>query len=161
MNVHRKARHLLSGVILAIALPSNAQSPPVVGTANGLVQGVTLFFVAHLLLFLAALTAGLRVGIIYFLWIGIFNVMVIAQFWGFASDLCTPDQGKRLFPVIRWRQPGRMARLVRAGTVVRPVRPACSSAPASSRRVHPARRRDQSGRDTFVAPRRRPRTAGP
>ena len=39
MTVYGKARHLLSGVILAIALPSNAQSPPVVGTANGLVQG--------------------------------------------------------------------------------------------------------------------------
>jgi ATP:ADP antiporter, AAA family len=69
-----------------------------------LVQGVTLFFVAHLLLFLAALTAGLRVGIIYFLWIGIFNVMVIAQFWGFASDLythrcCTPVDGQSWTPV--------------------------------------------------------------
>jgi ATP:ADP antiporter, AAA family len=65
-----------------------------------LVQGVTLFFVAHLGLFLAALTAGLHVGIPYFLWIGIFNVVVIAQFWAFAADLYSQEQGKRLFPVI-------------------------------------------------------------
>jgi AAA family ATP:ADP antiporter len=40
------------------------------------------------------------VGIVYFLWVGIFNVMVIAQFWAFANDLYTQDQGKRLFPLI-------------------------------------------------------------
>ena len=36
----------------------------------------------------------------YFLWVGIFNVMVIAQFWAFAADLYTPRQGERLFPLI-------------------------------------------------------------
>jgi AAA family ATP:ADP antiporter len=37
---------------------------------------------------------------VYFLWVGIFNVMVIAQFWGFAADLYSEEQGKRLFPLI-------------------------------------------------------------
>ena len=84
-----------------------------------LVQGVTLFFVLHLALFLAALGAGLHVGIVYFLWIGIFNVMVIAQFWGFASDLYTQDQGKRLFPIIGiGASLGAWLGSLRAGTVV-------------------------------------------
>src|SRR6187549_583127 len=65
-----------------------------------LVRWVTLFFVANLALFLLALNAGLRIGIVYFLWVGIFNVMVIAQFWAFANDLYTEEQGKRLFPLI-------------------------------------------------------------
>jgi ATP:ADP antiporter, AAA family len=65
-----------------------------------LVKWVTLFFVANLVLFLFALGAGLKIGIVYFLWVGIFNVMVIAQFWAFANDLYTPEQGKRLFPLI-------------------------------------------------------------
>ena len=26
--------------------------------------------------------------------------MVIAQFWAFAADLYTPEQGKRIFPLI-------------------------------------------------------------
>jgi AAA family ATP:ADP antiporter len=65
-----------------------------------LVQWVTLFFVANLGLFILAVGAGLHVGIVYFLWVGIFNVMVIAQFWAFANDLYTQDQGKRLFPLI-------------------------------------------------------------
>jgi ATP:ADP antiporter, AAA family len=65
-----------------------------------LVQWVTLFFVSHLAIFLLALGAGLKIGIAYFLWVGIFNLMVIAQFWAFAADLYSPDQGKRLFPLI-------------------------------------------------------------
>jgi AAA family ATP:ADP antiporter len=65
-----------------------------------LVQWVTAFFVANLLLFLLALKAGWRIGIPFFLWVGIFNVMVIAQFWALAADLYREDQGKRLFPLI-------------------------------------------------------------
>ena len=65
-----------------------------------LVQSVTLFFAGNLVLFLVALGMGLRVGIAYFLWLGIFNVMVVAQLWAFAADLFTEEQGKRLFPLI-------------------------------------------------------------
>ena len=65
-----------------------------------LVQWVTMFFVSNVALFLLALGAGLQIGIAYFLWVGIFNLMVIAQFWAFATDLYTPEQGKRLFPLV-------------------------------------------------------------
>jgi ATP:ADP antiporter, AAA family len=65
-----------------------------------LVRWVTLFFASNLLLFVIAVQAGLRVGIVYFLWVGIFNLMAIAQFWAFATDLYTKEQGKRLFPLI-------------------------------------------------------------
>ncbi|HVJ27626.1 MAG TPA: hypothetical protein VM493_08775 [Vicinamibacterales bacterium] len=65
-----------------------------------LVRGVTLFFVLNLLVFVAAVRAGFNVGIVYFLWVGIFNLMAIAQFWAFASDLYSKEQGRRLFPLI-------------------------------------------------------------
>jgi AAA family ATP:ADP antiporter len=65
-----------------------------------LVQWVTLFFASNLVLFVLAVRAGLPVGIVYFLWVGIFNLMAIAQFWAFATDLYTQEQGKRLFPLI-------------------------------------------------------------
>lgn len=65
-----------------------------------LVLGVTLFFASHVVLFALAEGAGLHIGVVYFLWVGIFNVMVIAQFWALAADLFTPEQGKRLFPLI-------------------------------------------------------------
>jgi ATP:ADP antiporter, AAA family len=66
----------------------------------GLVCSVTLFFASHLVLFMVAIEAGMRVGVVYFLWVGIFSLMVIAQFWAFANDLYTEEQGKRLFPLI-------------------------------------------------------------
>ena len=65
-----------------------------------LVRGVTLFFVGNLLGFVVAVRAGVNVGIFYFLWVGIFNLMAIAQFWAFANDLYSKEQGRRLFPLI-------------------------------------------------------------
>ncbi|HDZ26230.1 MAG TPA: translocase, partial [Candidatus Aminicenantes bacterium] len=68
-----------------------------------LITWVTLFFISNLVIFYAlSLTEiGLgTMGIIFFIWMGIFNVMVVAQFWGFASDIYTPEAGKRLFPLI-------------------------------------------------------------
>ncbi|RPH74682.1 MAG: hypothetical protein EHM80_17530, partial [Nitrospiraceae bacterium] len=65
-----------------------------------LVSWATLFFVSHLAIFFALGNAGYRVGIAYYLWLGIFNVFVVAQFWAFANDIYTEEQGKRLFPMI-------------------------------------------------------------
>jgi ATP:ADP antiporter, AAA family len=84
-----------------------------------LVGGVTLFFASHLVLFVLADRAGLRIGIVYFLWIGIFNVMVVAQFWALAADLFTPAQGKRIFPLIGvGASLGAWIGSVRAGSIV-------------------------------------------
>src|SRR5262245_45400756 len=65
-----------------------------------LVTGVTLFFASHLLIFYALGMAGFHIGVAFFLWIGIFNLVVIAQFWAFANDIYTSERGRRLFPLI-------------------------------------------------------------
>src|SRR6476661_1184801 len=84
-----------------------------------LVRWVTLFFVSNLALFLLALRAGLHIGIVYFLWVGVFNVMVIAQYWAFATDLYTQEQGKRLFPLIGIGSSlGAWVGSIRAGTLL-------------------------------------------
>jgi AAA family ATP:ADP antiporter len=44
--------------------------------------------------------AGAREGVVFYIWVGIFNVFVISQIWAFANDIYTESQGKRLFPVI-------------------------------------------------------------
>jgi ATP:ADP antiporter, AAA family len=89
-----------------------------------LVRWVTLFFVANLALFLVALNLGFHIGIVYFLWVGIFNVMVIAQFWAFANDLYTQEQGKRLFPLIGVGSSlGAWVGSVRAGVLLESVGP--------------------------------------
>jgi AAA family ATP:ADP antiporter len=64
------------------------------------VFGVILFFASNLLAFAAAGAAGIQVAVPFFIWVGIFNVTVIAQFWAFASDAWNEEQGKRLLPVV-------------------------------------------------------------
>lgn len=68
-----------------------------------LVVGVTLFFASHLVVFWA-LSRIPRLendlGFVFYVWVSIFNMMVVAQFWAFANDLYTEDQGKRLFALI-------------------------------------------------------------
>jgi len=67
----------------------------------GLITWVTLFFISNLAIFYALGQAKLpAIGIAFFLWVGIFNVMIIAQFWAFANDVYTPEQGKRLFALV-------------------------------------------------------------
>jgi len=65
-----------------------------------LINVVTLFFVACLVLFYFLALAGVSLGVIFFLWVGIFNLMVPAQFWAFANDIYTPENGKRIFVII-------------------------------------------------------------
>jgi len=65
-----------------------------------LILGVTVFFVLNLRLFVLFAGTSRLASVGYFLWVGIFSVMVFAQFWAFAADLYTPDQGRRLFPLI-------------------------------------------------------------
>lgn len=65
-----------------------------------LIGGVTAFFISNLAIFFALGTAGVGIGVPYFLWVGIFNMMVVAQFWAFANDIYSEEQGKRLFPIV-------------------------------------------------------------
>ena len=39
-------------------------------------------------------------GIVFYLWIGMFSVFVIAQFWTFCADIYTDERGKRMLPFI-------------------------------------------------------------
>ena len=39
-------------------------------------------------------------GIVYYLWVGMFGVFVVAQFWTFCADIYTDERGKRLLPFI-------------------------------------------------------------
>ena len=80
-----------------------------------LICGVTLFFASHLLIFALLGGAGVRIGIAFYLWIGVFNMAAVAQFWAFANDLYSTERGKRLFPVDRHRRVARRGRRIRAG----------------------------------------------
>jgi AAA family ATP:ADP antiporter len=66
-----------------------------------LINIVTVFFTACLVVFYVLAQAKTPyLGVAFFLWVGIFNLMVVAQFWAFANDLHTPEAGKRLFAFV-------------------------------------------------------------
>ena len=65
-----------------------------------LLSGMTLFFISNLVLFILALAAGLNIGVVFYIWLGIFSFMIVSQFWAFANDVYSEEQGKRLFPVV-------------------------------------------------------------
>ena len=66
-----------------------------------LTLGVTAFFVANILLFALAVQARVdHVGVFFYIWVGIFSLSIIAQFWSYANDIYTKEAGDRLFPVI-------------------------------------------------------------
>jgi AAA family ATP:ADP antiporter len=61
---------------------------------------VTPIFVGCLAGFYALSGLGLRVGVPFYAFFAVLNVMIVALFWGFANDVYTDDEGKRLFPVV-------------------------------------------------------------
>jgi AAA family ATP:ADP antiporter len=65
-----------------------------------LISGVTLFFASHLIIFYLLGTSGVAIGVPFFLWIGIFSLVVVAQFWAFANDVYNSERGKRLFAIV-------------------------------------------------------------
>jgi AAA family ATP:ADP antiporter len=65
-----------------------------------LITITSLFFAANLLMFYALGRAGVREGVVFYIWLGIFNLFVVSQFWAFANDFYTEGQGRRLFPMI-------------------------------------------------------------
>ena len=66
-----------------------------------LLNVVVIFFTACFVAFYLLGIADTRyLGVIYFVWVGVFSLTVIAQFWSFANDIYTPAEGKRLFAII-------------------------------------------------------------
>jgi AAA family ATP:ADP antiporter len=70
-----------------------------------LITWTTLFCISNMLVFWALqpglwLSAAPLIGILFYLWVGMFGVFVVAQFWAFAADLYDSEQGARLIPLV-------------------------------------------------------------
>jgi AAA family ATP:ADP antiporter len=62
---------------------------------------VILFFVACIQLFYLGHQTGVpHLGFVFFVWVGIFSLTTIAQFWSYANEIYTRPEGDRLFPLI-------------------------------------------------------------
>jgi len=57
---------------------------------------VTLFLAANIGLFYFLGSAGINVGVAFFIWLGIFSVVQVSQFWTMVSDYHCVDKGKKL-----------------------------------------------------------------
>jgi AAA family ATP:ADP antiporter len=65
-----------------------------------LCRWVTGFFLVNLLIFCWMIRVNVDVGFAYYVWVGVFGVMIPAQFWAYAADTFSVRAGQRLFPVI-------------------------------------------------------------
>jgi ATP:ADP antiporter, AAA family len=97
--VSRSYARGLQAVLLAVIIPgysllANRVEP------DRLVKWIMGFFVACLGGFYLLGNLGVPVGFSFFVWLGIFSTLAIAQFWSLATDLLTEGEGKRLFPLV-------------------------------------------------------------
>jgi AAA family ATP:ADP antiporter len=65
-----------------------------------LINGVTAFFITNLALFFVFGRMGYSLGVVFYIWVGLFNLLLVAQFWAFANDVYTKEKGERLFGIV-------------------------------------------------------------
>jgi AAA family ATP:ADP antiporter len=65
-----------------------------------LIATVYLFFVSNLVVFVILARANVVIAVPFFLWVGVFNFTAVSQFWTFAADIYTQEQGTRLFAIL-------------------------------------------------------------
>lgn len=66
-----------------------------------LIFGFIFFFIVNIELFSFGGRAGAPyLGVVYYIWVGIFSLATIAQFWSYANDIYRREAGERLFPFI-------------------------------------------------------------
>lgn len=72
---------------------------------TALITRVTLFCISNMIIFWF-LQPGLFIenlpytGVIFYLWVGMFGVFIVAQFWTFCADIYADGRGQRLLPMI-------------------------------------------------------------
>jgi len=65
-----------------------------------IINRVMLFFISNLMIFAFLQYLEMNVGMAFYIWLGIFSVMVVAQFWAFAADSYNVKCGQRLFVIL-------------------------------------------------------------
>ena len=65
-----------------------------------LINVVTAFFIACPPAFYVLAQLHVPLAMIYFVWIGVFSLMIVAQFWSFANDVYSKEEGERLLVIV-------------------------------------------------------------
>jgi len=88
---------ILLGILVPIYARLAARVP-----RRQLMNIVTAFFVGCLVLFYLLAQMNVPLGAVFFLWVGIFNLMVPSMFWSFTNDIYTKGEGERLIPIVQF-----------------------------------------------------------
>ena len=67
---------------------------------TALIATVYLFFVSNLVVFAILARTHAAIGVPFYLWVGVFNMTAVSQFWSLAADIYDLEQGKRLFGIV-------------------------------------------------------------
>jgi len=89
--------------VLAIGVPLYGKLADHV-SRNRLINIATMFFVFSFVGFYGLWRTGFNIGVIFYVWVAVFNLMIVAQFWAFANDIYNKAEGERLFPVVAFGQ---------------------------------------------------------
>lgn len=79
---------------------------PAYGALANRVRRIRLINVSYsivlgcLVAFFALGQAGVPIGLVFYIWLGLVNMFLVAQFWSYANDLYSEEQGRRLFAII-------------------------------------------------------------
>lgn len=66
-----------------------------------LMIGMTLFYALNIEIFYLLSVSELpNVGFYFYVWVGIFNVSIMAQFWSYVNDVYDDEASRRIFPLI-------------------------------------------------------------
>ncbi len=107
--------------VLALAVPAYGVLATRLARRR-LINVVTAFFIVCLVLFYVLSQMDVPLGVVFFLWIGIFSLMIVAQFWSFANDIYTNEEGERLFPIVAFgASAGAVLGAVIAGRLIEPL----------------------------------------
>ena len=92
------ASGLMAVLLLAIVPAYGALANRV--TRMKLIRISYVIVIACLVVFWALAAAGAPIALAFFVFLGIASVFLTAQFWSYANDIYSEDQGKRLFTII-------------------------------------------------------------
>ena len=62
--------------------------------------GIALFFSLNMFMFFVWGTTGHKASIAFFVWLGAYGVLMVSQFWAFASEVYDKQTGERLFALV-------------------------------------------------------------
>jgi AAA family ATP:ADP antiporter len=89
----------LNAIVLLLLLPSFVRWSRA-RSGEEVFGGLLGIAIISLIGFFLAEAAGLSISVAFFIWLGVFSLVLVAQFWSAATDAYDVETGQRVFPAI-------------------------------------------------------------